>query len=242
MWTAEQLDELAQVSEADRQAAMVAARRYMGPRYREMLDTGDGDSDWQYAAALGLFLYRGQKVKPEAVRRQLDRVMAGLEAETKAQTGDRDMAAWMLAMVRIIKITALVGAAFAAGGWALADAFGRDVEAHIADELGYLNAFADGVQSGDVPRDGRFARRAMLYAATGWALFNSVLGTRAKIIGHDEERSVLDPGAEHCLQCVEEADKDWQPIGTLVHIGDRTCLSDCRCFMEYRTVNEVVPA
>lgn len=240
IWTVPQIDELSNVTESDRQAAIVAARRYMDPRYRAMLD--EDDSDWQYAPALGVFVYRGRAVKAAAVRRQLDRIMAGLENEAKALAGSNDPMAWSLAMVGIIKTTALVGAAFAAGGWSRTDAFSRDIEESVADEISYLALFADEVEEGIVPRDGRFVRRAMMYAAAGWALYNSVLGTRAKIIGHNQERSVLDPGAEHCQECVIEADKDWRPIGSLVPIGGRQCRANCRCFMEYRTEYEVVPA
>lgn len=233
MWTEPQRAELAQVTEADRQAAMIAARRYMEPRYRAMLNT-DEDSDWEYAVALGLFLYRGRAVRSAVARRQLDRVLAGIEGETKALADNRDVPAWALAMTGVVKTSALVGASFAAGGWSMIDPYARDTEAWIANELGYLDNFADELQSGAAPRDGRYTRRAMLYATAGWGFYNLVQGIWARILGNQEERSVLDPGAEHCQQCVDEADKDWQPIGTLVPIGDRQCLTHCRCYMEYR--------
>lgn len=55
-----------------------------------------------------------------------------------------------------------------------------------------------------------------------------------------EERNILDPLAEHCkdgdytLGCVEVTASGWQPIGTLPEPGTRTCVSRCRCFMQYR--------
>jgi hypothetical protein len=46
--------------------------------------------------------------------------------------------------------------------------------------------------------------------------------------GRDSCKSSKRPG------CIEEAQKGWQPIGTLSVVGSRTCLSNCRCSFSYR--------
>lgn len=242
MWTNEQRAELARISERDRQAAARTARRYTEPRYRGMLDATpqaeDDDSEWQYAALLGLgaFLWRGRRVPPARTRRQLDLVLTGLESEARTLAGENPPAdAFALGMSDLVKTTALVGTAFAAGGWSqmtapLLDETGRYVE----EEIGYLNAFADGVADGSVRRDGRYVRRAMLYAAAGWALYQALRGHRAADRGYAEELNILSPGAGHCVGCVIETSRGWQPVGTLVPLGDRDCRSNCRCHFGYR--------
>lgn len=236
MWSESQRVDLARISESDRQAAMQAARRYTQPRYRDMLDAGDDDSDWEYAALLALFLFRGRRVTPVAVRAQLARVLAGLEKETAAMTQSMSaVGPWALGMTDIVKASALVGTAFAVGGWAQLTAPAiADVEAGVLSELGYLDNFADEIAAGSVRRDGRYVRRAMLYAAAGWGVYQVARGRAATTRGYQEEHNVLDPGAEHCAGCVAETAQEWQPIGTLVPVGDRQCRSHCRCYLIYR--------
>lgn len=238
MWNESQRAAIARISESDRQTADQTAQRHMDRRYRFMLDADTDDGgDWEYAAlaGLGLFLWRGRATPPTAARAQLARVLAGLEDETRAVSSYSNPAAWALGMAGIVKSTALVGAAFAVGGWAqMAGPVMAEVETAVSSELGYLDAFADDVAAGRVPRDGRFVRRAMLYAAAGWGLYQILRGRVAGWRGFHEEANVLNPGAEHCGGCVAETDKGWQPIGTLLPIGDRQCRSNCRCHLQYR--------
>jgi hypothetical protein len=237
VWSEQQRAALSKISEADRQQAAIAARQHMTGRYKSMLDTEPDDSDWEWAAALGLgvFLFRGRRVPPATVAKQLDRVMAGLgrEANTVSQGKPRTNA-WGLQMARLSKTSALVAGAFAVGGWGNIDLALPDVEASVLSELDYLNDFADGVDAGQIPRDGRFLRRAMLYATAGYGLYMALRGAQARWRGYHEERNVLDPAAEHCIECVDETAKDWQPLGTLTPIGRRQCLSNCRCRIEFR--------
>lgn len=239
MWDESQRAALSKVGEADRLEAMAAARRYMDRRYRAMLEPEKPENEFQWSSAgLGVFLYRGRPVPAHVVRRQLDKVITGLEKETAALSENKDLApsAWALGVARISKITALVGAAFATGGWLLIAPTLPAVEADIADELDYLDGFADEVAAGQTPRDGRFIRRAMLYAAAGFSFYLALRGDRARAQGYTEEMSNLDPAAEHCNSCVEEADRGWVPLGELVPVGDRDCRSNCRCWITYRDV------
>ncbi|HEY6021351.1 MAG TPA: hypothetical protein VIY48_16040, partial [Candidatus Paceibacterota bacterium] len=56
--------------------------------------------------------------------------------------------------------------------------------------------------------------------------------------GYEEERRVLEPGADHCEGCEEQAAQGWQPIGTLDPIGDEECMTRCKCEFEYRRLDE----
>ena len=55
--------------------------------------------------------------------------------------------------------------------------------------------------------------------------------------GFDEVRSRLTI-AEHCQGCVDEADRGWVPISTIVPIGQRTCKMNDRCFLEFRRTGD----
>lgn len=240
MWTEPQRTAMARVDENDRIAAAAVARRYMTGPAKLMLETParDDGSGWQWVAAAGLgaWFYRRRRVRPVAVLSQLDRVMTGLGNEARAAALDRlaPVDEWAQRMAGLSATSALVAGALAAGGWSRLDVVAGDIEAHLLSELGYLDAFADDVAQGRVPRDGRFARRAILYAAAGWGLYMLLRGREARRRGYGEEQNVLDPGAEHCQGCVAETDRGWQPIGSLIPVGSRACRSNCRCRMEYR--------
>lgn len=58
--------------------------------------------------------------------------------------------------------------------------------------------------------------------------------------GYQEERSILGASEEHCnaargrTGCVEEAGRQWVPIGDSTPIGNRACGPGCHCHIEYR--------
>lgn len=240
MWSEPQRTALARIDENDRIAAASSARRYLTGPAKTLLETpADGKSSgwqWQAAVGLGVWLYRRRRVPAATVLAQLDQVMTGLENEARAASLDRMVPVdeWALRMAGISVTSALVAGAFAAGGWSQLALVRGDVEEHLASEIGYLDAFADDVAAGRVPRDGRFVRRAILYGAAGWGLYMLLRGRAARRRGYGEERSILDPGAEHCQECVGESDRDWQPLGSLIPVGSRQCRSGCRCRFEYR--------
>lgn len=247
MWTEAQRVGLARIDENDRLAAAAVARRYMIGPGKVMLETPANDDGrgwrWSAAAGLGTWLYRRRVVPVEVITGYLSSVIDGLKSEVYAASKDRSVPTdeWALRMAGISATSALVAGAFAAGGWSRLDVVRGDVEEQIASELSYLDAFADDVAGGRVPRDGRFVRRAMLYGAAGWGFYMLLRGREAGRRGYGEEHSILDPGAEHCQECVTEADKGWQPLGSLVPVGDRQCRSGCHCRIEYRNgAGEVV--
>lgn len=240
MWSEAERAALTRIDENDRIAAAAEARRYMAGPGKKMLDNSprDDGSGWQWSAAagLGMWLYRRRLVPVEVVTAYLGSVMTGLKSEVYAASTDRAVPAdeWAQRMAGISATSALVAGAFAAGGWSRLGVVRGDIEAHLASELGYLDTFADDVAAGRVPRDGRFVRRAILYGAAGWGFYMLLRGREARRRGYGEERSILDPGAEHCQECVGESDRDWQPLGSLIPVGSRQCRSGCRCRFEYR--------
>lgn len=99
--------------------------------------------------------------------------------------------------------------------------------------------------------ENKIISRAEMYAAAGVSV--SYEGGRrdgAKDAGWQFEKNILHP-ADHCqpdpkkegVSCVEETLKGWQPIGTLSAVGDRFCLTNCKCSFSFaHEIPESVPA
>lgn len=108
-----------------------------------------------------------------------------------------------------------------------------EIEAGIRRQFDRLDRLVSGLRDGSIPRDGRLISRALGYATSAWADAQETDRARAKRDGMTHERSLLGP-ADHCRGCLTAAGRGWQPIGTLVPIGQRDCKSGCRCSWEYR--------
>lgn len=151
--------------------------------------------------------------------------------------GSIDVAAWRGGMEQLIRDSAVAGTAIGAGGRSRATPadLGR-AGAEVREQLRHLRDFTAGVESGDVPRDGRLAARAALYAGAAVRSFDSA--QRARLAGpggYRQERRRLDPSAAHCAPCKEYAARGWVPAGTLPGIGKECdCHGSCRCKYEYR--------
>jgi hypothetical protein len=187
----------------------------------------------RYISANGRFVAR------TAVRLALDEaIVNGAERmvalSRQVQAGTMSLADWQLQMMAEIKATHLASGAAASGGWAqLSQAdYGR-IGQRIRVQYQYLRNFADEIASGKQRLDGTLIRRTELYNRAGRETYHLVERTEMGQRGYDQERSVLRPG-DNCRGCIEEDRKGWQPLGSLVPIGQRDCRTNCRCFVEYR--------
>lgn len=145
-----------------------------------------------------------------------------------------DLVTWQVRMAREVKNVQLYSAAAAKGGWAQLSPsdLGR-VGQSVQAQLRWLNTFAQQVRTGKQPPDGRMVERARMYGQSGRQVFDRTYRAEMVVRGYTEERSVRHRG-DSCVGCVEEAAKGWVPIGVIVPIGQRQCLSRCRCLAEYR--------
>lgn len=140
---------------------------------------------------------------------------------------------WQVGMRDAIKDIHLASSALAKGGWAQmtqAD-YGR-VGYRLREQYERLQKFADQIEKG-LFLDGRFMNRIRLYAQSGRTTYHMVQRAEMAIRGMTEERSVL-AVADHCRECVSEANRGWVPIGDLVLIGQRECSTNCRCSIEFQ--------
>lgn len=205
------------------------------PRQRILGD----DSTYRWNEIAGRYINQsGNFVSFADVRSYLDEVLDRHERKimglsSALREGSINVQQWQAGMKDALKDLHLVSGALARGGWAQmsqAD-YGR-VGNQLRFQYERLAKFAQQIERG-LPFDGRFIRRTQLYAQSGRVSYTAALRQEMALRGYTEEQSVL-AAADHCSECVAEADKGWVKIGTLINIGERICKSNCRCHLEFR--------
>lgn len=159
-----------------------------------------------------------------------------LEVLTEAYvSGSLTFEEWAVAMREAVKATHSAMSQLAFGGKEMMGPRQRGLLGSlIRDQYAFLGRFALQVEAGQVVKGDGMVDRAKMYGDAGWSTYTQSTAQREQHAGATEERSFLEPDAAHCDECFAEASKDWQPIGTLTPIGQRTCLSRCQCEFEYR--------
>jgi hypothetical protein len=180
----------------------------------------------------------GRVVTQAQVRAAIDRDLQHLNTTAARLAGDLrsgriSLESWRVEMKRIIKHTHMGEAAIAKGGRAqmMPVDYGR-VGQIVREEYRHLEGWVNEIKAG-APLDGRLQNRAKLYTQAGRATFHKVERLEMRDHGAEFERSVLHP-ADHCGQCVAEADAGFRPIGVMVPIGERECGRNCRCTVVYQ--------
>lgn len=184
-------------------------------------------------------LSTGRFISWRDVRGALDNVLA-TSAQRMNQISRRlvereiTLADWVRAMQAEIKQSHLIAHVLAAGGWEQMTParFGR-AGREIRTQYEFLRRFAGQIQTGQIKLDGRFLKRAQLYALSARRTHNRQDRDSAQRAGYTEERRVLGQ-AEHCDDCIRYAERGWSPLGSLPEIGDSECKANCQCHFEYR--------
>ncbi len=101
----------------------------------------------------------------------------------------------------------------------------------LREQYRYLKGFADSLVG---LSERQIAARIAMYINSAREAFERA--KRKAASGATQERWVMDPEAEHCVDCVDYDSQGWQPIGTFPFPGDGSteCLTNCRCHKEYR--------
>lgn len=188
------------------------------------------------------FRYRdestGRFVSGSQVRSDLDAVLEGTQARTRAITqqlvdGKLSLGDWQTKMQQEIKASHVASGILGRGGVESTTQADYGRMGHIIKgEYAALRQWAKDLESGKAPLDGRALSRADLYQEAGRGTFEEVKRFAAKEAGLVWERSRLEPSANHCDDCENEAAQGWQPTGVIIPIGDRTCGRRCRCELE----------
>jgi hypothetical protein len=114
---------------------------------------------------------------------------------------------------------------------------GPDDLAHIEDLINrqyeFLRNMGNDIETGKQPMDGRLLARVRLYAHAARGTYEDVARRLARVGGALQEKRMLGV-ADHCIGCLEEYGKGWQPIGTLRDIGDTPCRTLCHCHFVFK--------
>lgn len=182
---------------------------------------------------------RGRFVTRKAVRDAIDQALSqrARRAEQLAadlRAGRISLERWRVEMRTLVRDVQLYSAAAAKGGWGeLTQAdYGR-IGARVREQYRRLERFAQQIANRTQPLDGRFTQRGRLYAAAARSTYHAVERGMMIVRGFDQEANILTQ-AEHCPGCLKETARGPVPIGTLVPVGERQCLVNCKCRIEYR--------
>lgn len=192
---------------------------------------------WNTASARFYDRATGRYVSRDTMRLALDDVIADAEREVREasgalRAGSIDLAEWQQTMRDVVKETMLDAEAIARGGWdqlTQAD-FGRVGQA-VRVQYAYLDRFTSEIRAG-LTLDGRFLSRAAMYAKAARPFFHDEQRQLLEDTGYTREWNVLH-AAEHCGTCVDMTALGRVEIGTLIPIGQRTCLGNDRCTLRY---------
>jgi hypothetical protein len=189
----------------------------------------------RYASAeTGRYVSRAT-IKAE-LEKVVDRSSENIRALSQAlKDGAISIPEWQTGMMREVKTLHVAQTAAANGGWAqMSQSDWGHTGSLVKKQYAYLENFAQQIQSGEQPLNGRFVVRAEMYGDAGRSSYEDA---RRRYQENDnlmeEERRVLAP-AENCPDCIEYAGLGWQPIGALPRIGDSQCRVNCQCVFEYR--------
>jgi hypothetical protein len=182
---------------------------------------------------------QGRFLSRKEVRDTLDNALANngkvmRELSQQLRDGRISLADWQTGIAREIKNVHLYSAAAAKGGWAqMTQADYTRVGTRVETQYRYLKGFAEDIASGKQPLNGRMLLRASMYSEAGRNTFHYVERQEMEIRGMTEERSILHAN-DSCDGCLEAAEEGWVPLGDMVEIGARDCLTRCQCTIDYR--------
>lgn len=188
-------------------------------------------------------------MEDRVVRSALDKAIEESQEEVaeltvRLQEGEISLARWQQSMARALKDAHLNAGALTKGGFEnLSQRDFGQIGGRIRDELEYLRGFVEDIEDGAQNLDGSAIRRAKMYPGKARKTHHKLHRREMQKIGYNQEKNVLGI-AEHCSECVElttRGDDGWVPNGTLTPIGDRTCLSNCKCSIQYRRTETTDP-
>ncbi|MGC1176828.1 MAG: hypothetical protein WA843_02055 [Candidatus Saccharimonadales bacterium] len=173
------------------------------------------------------------------VRSALDQALRG-SAEDAAAIAQRysdgfiSVAEFEREMQELIKSTQIYSVAVAAGGFdSMTQRHVDLLQERLTSQFGYMSDWADDLASGARGSSKQMAARARMYVKSARASFSDVYGADQTLRGLTQEQNILG-NAEHCAGCLAQTARGWQPIGSLMPIGQRDCLTNCECLIDYR--------
>lgn len=199
------------------------------------------DPIYTYDPATGVYTdASGDPVGEQTIRDAVETAIAALVLVLMGLTQDlKDgaltLSAWRSSMRAQITAAHLAVGSLGAGGLAaLEPATTALLDTAVKAQLAYLDAWAAELASSSVPMTPAALARAGLYAQAPRGTFQAGLGLAATRKGMSEESNLLH-AAESCASCRAATAAGWVKIGVLPPVGGRSCLSNCRCVLAYRS-------
>lgn len=186
----------------------------------------------------------GRFVSSSAIRGALEDVIDLAGANMNALTqklidNEISLSAWQAGMMEQIKASHVASSALANGGWAQMDQSDWGAVGHLVrDQYDYIRNLSQEIADGTQALDGRLLVRADMYADASNGTYWEMTNRSYLAEGYTEGRRLLEPGADHCDDCLEYASEGWMPIEDIPEIGNSQCLTRCRCEIEYRKNGE----
>jgi len=148
--------------------------------------------------------------------------------------GQINLAEWQIQTTAILKkLHVAMGIAANGGFQNMSQADLGYIGSLVKKQYKFLRSFAKQIKNGGQALDGTLVSRSALYTQASRNTYEDVAGRSARNGGMKESRSILGT-ADHCSLCLSEAKRGWVPIGSNIPIGERTCLANCHCSLEYR--------
>jgi len=185
---------------------------------------------------------RGRFLSSRQVRSIIDRTLADhtrtvSEITSQLRARALSLTEWERRMRVEVKAIHVYSAMAAKGGRAqlTQQDLGR-IGALVKRQYRFLSRFANQIFTGAQPMDGTLVNRTKLYVSAGRGTHEATRQREMRVRGFDQERNVLTP-AEHCEgvgSCIEQTNRGWVPIGSLIPLGGRRCVTNDQCFIQYR--------
>lgn len=193
---------------------------------------------WDSASQRFRDLSTGRFISERSVRDFVDNIADAASQQlgdlaARYRTGQITMTIWQAESRAVIKSSQIASALAAYGGRGqMTPARWGVVGQQIRTQYAYLTRFADDVLSGRQRLNGRMDARARMYGQASRTLYENIRRRESAASGQQFERNIRH-AVESCGQCVNQSSLGWQPIGTLVPVGQRSCRSSCRCTLAY---------
>lgn len=182
---------------------------------------------------------QGRAIKWPVVWNALERVrdvsktrVTALSNQLAAKTINLDL--WTLLMRDEIKTMHTLASGIAQGGVAqLSPADLWRTARATKTQYEYLQAFHLQLADGTQLLDGRFYLRTKMYVDASHFTATEMRREQMATAGYDLEQNIMEEG-DNCPGCEDATGEGWVEIGSLPAIGERDCLVNCRCDLEYR--------
>lgn len=187
---------------------------------------------YEWSASRRRYMQNGRAVPEKRVREGLQRAIDSSKAKLgelsqKLIDGNVSAAEWAVQMREEIKAAHRAAAMLANGG-----KLGKSEISALGNVLkkqyAYLDKFRLGIENDEIKLNARLVARARLYAQAVMVTYQKAVAAREEQAGVGLYKLVLG-AAENCDDCVADAALGFVEIGSLPEIGDRACVSNCRC-------------